>query len=121
MKILQKFFCVSDQRLVTSPPMRNLTTFCRIALLSLSFSASAQVIVTPNTFTSTEGGTFGVGRYPFTPSIFQLEVNPSQLGLAVGTEITGIAFRMDHGVNVPAPGAPAPISSFEITLGQAAT
>ncbi len=90
-------------------------------MLPISLSSFGQVVI-PSPFANTDGGTFASPfRYPWVDSTFQEIVSAGELGtLTAGQQITGLAFRMDHGVAVPSPAAPAPFTDFTITLGQAA-
>src|SRR5437868_7077215 len=105
--------------------MKKISANILYALLLLPFSLTAfgQVVTAPSSVTG-EGNQFSV-FYPFANSGFggsttQIVLEPGELNLTAGQQITAIAFRLDGGGSGTAPSSDATFSNFTITLGQAA-
>jgi hypothetical protein len=92
---------------------------------ALAPNSLAQVVVAPTTFASTEGDS-GSNFYPLGGAFglsqtTQWIISSSELGLTAGDTINGLAFRTDASVTGASPVANLTYSSYQITLGTAAT
>src|SRR5687768_9752586 len=96
-----------------------------VGLASLTLSAFGQVVA-PGNFAASEGDAGGDGFLVFGNvdgfgATTQVLIEQSALNLSVGSQITGLSFRLNGGGSGPRPPSTASFANFDIQVGQAAT